>query len=375
MKSFRIFSAVTLIGCLVFSSGASAVVDSNAPVVKLRDAANGGCAEAGTTLNNCFTDISALSSWIWDTRKPTNTSPLVVEIGPGTFGQFPCGDAVSSIAGRISFHGAGMDKTTLASVTLLGQCANVAFDNMTIGGTGVSYGVVVVNPGTQTTWTNVKLAGSWQEYCNGGSGGGRHNWFGSQIALTNGGYYQVKCDQSWFYGSEITSKGNLTQAEVTTFLVNGAELHVYGSVIRALGTGTGTPSSLYPLTAVYANAGAVHIHGTGIDAITINGAPASVTALWAENGAMIHANETAYNLSSGTGGTVTRILNNGGHVHAPYLWEHIPDATTIPNYTSVTGADITTVTTGTSDGHPHTVIYDSSCASKWYDAVDKACRP
>ena len=372
MKTLHIFPAVALIGCLGFSGSASAVIDNNAPVVKLRNATNGGCVEAGATLNNCFTDIGALNTWIWGTRKPTDTTPLVVDIGPGKFGQYGCGDGVSSIAGRISFRGAGMDKTTLASVTILSQCANVSFDSMTVGGTGISYGVTVVNPGTKTTWNHVKLAGSWVEYCAGGSGGGRHNWFASQVALTNGGYYQVACDQSWFYGSEITSQGDLTSGEVSTFLVSGSELHVYGSIIRALGLGTGAS---YALTAVYASGGEVHIHGTGIDVTAVNGAPAVATALWATNGAMIHANETAYNLSSGTGGQVIRVLNQGSHIHAPYLWEHIPDPATIPNYTSVTGADMAPIASGTSDGHPHFAIYDSTCASKWFDTVDKTCRP
>jgi hypothetical protein len=369
MKSFRIFSAVTLIGCLV-SSSAYAVNDPNAAVVQLRDPNNGGCVEAGVTLNNCVAASSGVNF-----ANLSGASSFIVEVGPGTYGQMVCGSTGIANSRRISIRGAGIDKTTLASLTLVRDCTNVSFADMTIGGTGINYAVVVLNSGTTTTWTNVKLAGSWQEYCAGSQGGtGRHNWFGSQIVATlngAGGYYQVACDQSWFYGSEITSRGDLSLGDVIPFKVSGAELHVYGSVIRALGTGT---TAQYALTAISATGGKVHIHGTGIDVLALNSAPANIVALSAANGAEIHADVSAYNLSTGSGGNVTRILkdtNPSTHVHAPYQWQHIPS---FP-LTSVNGADITTVTTGTSDGQPHLVIYSDNCVSKWYDTTDKTCRP
>ena len=73
-----------------------------------------------------------------------------------------------------------------------------------------------------------------------------------------------------------------------------------------------------------------------------------------------------------------QLNNNGGtgHIHAPYQWQHLPDPTTAPNFTSVTGADTTTVkVVSPVDGlqHPHPVVYDTNCASKWYDTADKAC--
>ena len=78
---------------------------------------------------------------------------------------------------------------------------------------------------------------------------------------------------------------------------------------------------------------------------------------------------------------MTRISNNGGHVHAPYLWQHVPDTDDNPstvdtNFASVNGADQTTMTVGPSDGHPHTAVYSSSCPfnARWYDQVDKVCR-
>lgn len=365
MKSLRIFPAVVLIVCFIFSSGAYAINDPNAAVIQLRDPNNGGCVEAGVTLNNCVAASSGVNL-----AGLSGASSFLVEIGPGTFGQMICGSTGISNSRKISIRGAGIDKTTLASLTHLRDCTNVSFADMTIGGTGINYAVVVLNSGTTTTWTNVKLAGSWQEYCAGTPGGvGRHNWFGSQIVATFG-YYEVKCDQSWFYGSEITSKGNLEFGDVIPFRVSGTELHVYGSVIRALGTGT---TSSYALTAVSATGGKVHIHGTGIDVLALNGAPANTIALSASNGAEIHADVSAYNLSTGAGGTVTRIAkdaNPNTHVHAPYQWQHIPS---FP-LTSVTGADVTTETVG---ADINMLVYNSQCTGSggpWYNVALRICR-
>jgi hypothetical protein len=368
MKSLRIFPAVASLVCLFLSSAAYAVNDPNAAVIQLRDPNNGGCVEAGQTLNNCVAASGGVNF-----ANLSGASSFLVEIGPGTFGQMVCGSTGISNSRKISIRGAGIDKTTLASLTLVKDCTNVSFADMTIGGTGIVYAVVVLNPGTFTTWTNVKLAGPWQEYCAGSTGTGKHYWFGSQIIMPVGGYYQVNCDESWFYGSEITSKGPITSMDVIPLRVSGAEAHVYGSVIRALGMGTGAPSELYSLTAVSATGGKVHIHGTGIDVLAMNGAPANITALSAANGAEIHADVSSYNLSTGTGGTVTRILkdaNPSTHVHAPYQWQHLPSFPLV----SVSGADVTTEMVG---ADINMLVYNSQCTGSggpWYNVALRACR-
>lgn len=389
MKLLRFFSAVILIICGIYSSGAFAVIDNNAAVVRLR----GTCQEGAVSLDNCFTTMGSLTDWINGTRHPNAGSPLLVEIGAGTFGRLAltC-DAAAGYTGYVSFAGAGPEQTVIlfgaSSVPPYGviesnNCTNLSFSGLTVRDGG--YGYIVWNGGGMSHWSNVVVdvsARGWSEdVC--GATKGQHYWFGSRFVnravVTIGSAYNASCDDSWFIGSEITlttrKRGIFSSGSanfVTINATNGTEVHVYGSVIRAIGPDpsgfTGT------LTAVQSASNAqVHLHGTGIDVLSME--PRNVVALSATTGGMIHANGSAYNLSTVSGSTVTRVLNNGGHIHAPYLWEHIPDPTAIPNYTSVTGADITTVTTGTSDGHPHTVIYDSSCASKWYDTVDKACRP
>lgn len=374
MISFRIFSVVALLGCLAFSSTASATIDNNAGVVKLRSPTNGGCMEGGVPLNNCFIDMSSLVNWamVMRTPKPLSGSPLAVDIGPGQFSVFTCAAQSGSVAGYISLNGAGVDKTFVDAMTLANGCKNISVSNMTIGAGGFSYAVAVFASGVTTTWNNVKLVGGspWSESCVNG-GGGKHTWFATQIAATRGGSYKVGCDQSWFYGSEISSTGfiggTLIDAEVIPLLVTGGEVHVYGSVIRALGKGT---TASYGITAVKVSGGEAHIHGTGIDVIAVNNAPAVVTA-FDVSGGTIHANETSYNMQTGPGGTKNRISNPGnlGHVHAPYMWE---PHSTLPDVVSVTGADIAVVTDG---AQPHLVIYSEACTStKWFDTSTNACR-
>jgi hypothetical protein len=107
MRSLR-FALTVCIFCISFAtSGAFAAVDIDAAIVKLRTS----CQEAGTTLNNCFTDLPALNAWIWDTRTPTPsaTSPLLIEIGPGTFsGSFSCENK-----GYVTLRGSGIGKTII----------------------------------------------------------------------------------------------------------------------------------------------------------------------------------------------------------------------------------------------------------------------
>jgi hypothetical protein len=378
MKSLRIFPAVVALFCFAFSNGASAVVDANAPVVKLRTT----CKEGAITLDNCFTSMGALMGWI-GTRLPTASNPLSVEIGPGQFDGFNLNGV-----GDISFRGAGPDKTTIGRVN---QAAiNIANSNrlnfQDLKVTGGFPAPVYWQGGGSSTWTNVHLAGSlyaWTETnCNATTGRAKHYWFNSRFTSSGKGYLAA-CSENWFFGSEIAVEGP-GLGGVKGLLVFGQpsfgispEAHLYGSTIRVKpspGTSFSTPtggSECSGVVAVCAGLnGNVHIHGTGIDVIG-NDMPNDVAALVAGDGGEIHANQSAFNMSTAAGGKVIRILNAGGHIHAPYLWEHIPASP----LGSITGADITTVTTGTSDGHPHLVIYDTSCASKWYDTVDKVCRP
>lgn len=372
-RRLSLFVAFTL--SIFTSLPAFAVIDSNAPVVKLRDTANGGCTEAGTSLNNCFTTLSALTLWINGTRKPAAATPLIVDIGPGKFvGAFTCD--MSNYPGYVTLRGAGMKNTIIENPHMpvsTSGCVQMRFSDMTLRNTGNLFGVR--NFGGSTFWDNIEIDGfgyAWFDSPGGCSGTpGTHYWFNSRItshsAANSTTSYFNACDESWFFGSEITANGTVSGAQVTPIVAVGGEVHVYGSVIRAI-SGSGIASS--NMAAVTSNGSAsVHIHGTGIDVISSDAN--NITALSASNGGMIHANASAYSLGTGSGGTVTRINNSGGHVHAPYVWEA---HSTPPSIISQDGADTAVVTSATG-GTPRFVVYSTACASLWFDVGSNACRP
>lgn len=373
-KRLPLFLASTL---GVFTSlSAFAAIDNNAPTVKLRDTANGGCTEAGASLNNCFTTMLALTQWIDSTRKPAATTPLLVDIGPGKFiGTFSC--QISNYPGYVTLRGAGIRNTTIENPEMpvnTSGCVQMRFSDMTLRNTGSIIGVR--NLGGSTFWDNIEIDGygyAWFDAAGPGSCGtpGTHYWFNSKInsrtAFGSTTAYFNACDESWFFASEITSNGNASGALVTPIVAVGGEVHVYGSVIRAL-SGSGIAAA--EMAAVKSDGTAhVHVHGTGIDVISTDAN--NINALSATNGGMIHANASSYNLSTGSGGTVTRINNSGGHVHAPYAWQA---HSTPPTIVSQDGADTAVVTSATG-GTPRFVVYSTACSSKWFDVGSNACRP
>jgi hypothetical protein len=346
-------------------------------------------------MNNCFTDTGSLVSWLKTTRRPNAQSPLVVNISAGTFDsielryQNKC-DASVNYTGYISFVGAGTGQTTImgsSSPIAAQNCTNLSFGNMTITMAPGIYDYIKWSGGGSSTWYNVVVNGQarmWTETC--GAARGKHYWFGSRLTVSDhfsvAQGYNATCDETWIIGSEIlldmdckNSDGYSIPGSDSPALINASgqgEVHVYGSAIRVNASCSAAGGT--NLGAVTAGSGGiVHIHGTGID--VISAASNNIKVLTANTGGMIHANASAYNLST-TAGSVTRINENGGHIHAPYLWEHIPDPVTVPNYASKNGADTTTVTTDTSDGHPHVAVYSTTCQppTMWYDQVDKLCR-
>ncbi|MEW6331792.1 MAG: hypothetical protein AB1560_10060 [Pseudomonadota bacterium] len=379
MKLSRIVSCCVLLASLVCGTGASAAIDPAAAVVKVRKS----CTENGVALDNCFTSLTAVTDWMATTRKPNASAPLEVEIGPGTFGQtlIECSPG-DNYTGHTSFEGAGNGQTIIKGISYnspltVYSCTNLSFSHLTINGT--LYGGVLWNGGGTSKWSDVEVIGAarawYEEGCD--SSRGSHYWFGSKLTAIAppmfgiGSTYQATCDESWFFGSEITISvpTNAYQVGIGGAVSAGGNgiIHVYGSVLRALVDGPGSaPAARVGNLGNGTTGGEIHIHGTGIDLISQTGR--NVVALKASDNGMIHANGATYNMS--TTGTKTRIVNTGGHVHASYLWEEHAEA---PAITSVNGADMAVVT-NTADGQPHLVIYSSSCASKWFDTVTGACR-
>ncbi len=411
----------TVLGCLTLAASAAMYsVDVDAPVVKLRIS----CTESGATLKNCFDTVGSLNSWL-GTRLPSASKPLLVEIGPGRFKQ-GTGLRCSSVS-HITYRGSGSEKTTIDFSDLFtGQfgaglevhdCNEISVENLTLLG---FWGVAWYGVGN-STWNNVSVRGTaygWFDSACPGQTGGKHYWFSSRVSAdsTSFGYpagtakgYGVNCGQSWFFGSEILAVGGDTGG-VRALYVNNGEAHVYGGALRAelapgltvLSPSIGTyfqeeGSGIF--AALSANNAHVHIHGTGIDVIG-NSLGNHIAALMAATGGEIHANGAAYNLMTGPGGKIYRLINNTtspGHIHAPYLWE--PHTTPPVNAGSTTntpanalvsldGADIaietdcSATTSGTTAGcmttgtEPHILIYKSTCNTNgpWWDVILKKCR-
>ena len=378
------------------SLNAHAVIDPGASSVMLRTS----CTDAGGSLmDDCFDDPTALMGWIKTTRNPSEGDSLVVEIGPGNYEriQWLCGPN----EGHVSFRGAGRGRTVFENNVILSNamtfqnCEDLTFDSMTIKAHFIS--VVWAGHGN-ATWTDVELIGgysTWYETPENQLGSGavctsgpnnEHKFFSSSLILKDPYFqsfmYLNHCGITWFYGSElIVDARNATANGTLTGIVSegaGHEVHLYGSNIRLfLGANSSNVDEL--VTFEGSDGAQIHIHGTGIDTISERDTP--ITVLKSNPGGHIHADASAYVIRTGAGGSITRIGNNGGHVHAPYAWTHVPDtdgnpATIDTNYFSVNGADQTVVTMGTSDGHPHNAVYSASCPSsaRWYDLVDKVCR-
>lgn len=396
MKPTILTALLFINAVMLVTPPAYAAIDNNASVVKLMaNKADGtsGCIANGATLDDCFTSMASLRSWLVGTRMPKAAAPLIVDVGPGTFGSLSlsCGGTW----GYTTFRGAGRKHTTIGtssnvaySLNLL-NCASMHFKDMAIGPlpTPAFGGINWQGTGT-STWENVDLFSAhvygWQDVtsgCTTSGPRGAHYWFNSRIVSTsNDGAarpYISQCSEDWFFGSEITIKPRgdiLDDAFALKAAGPAGEIHFYGGVLRVVTTPGISVSTATGTGIAWVIGGSIHIHGTGLDVLSAN--PNPVTVLRAENGGEIHANEAAYNLKSAAGGAITRILNLGGHIHAPYAWEPHPDvpfAGSGVNYNSVSGADSAFITS-TVDGHPHMVVYDASCASKWYDTSVKLCR-
>lgn len=366
-----------------FSTSVVAATDSNAASVKLQTS----CTEATVPLNNCFTTISSLLSWITGTRIPTQAVPLKVDIGPGKF----INDFDGAVTlGDISFRGSGRDITIISNPSVgltFKDGSRLHFSDMTVTG-GFPAPVYWLGSGS-STWVNVRLKGGlygWTESgCHAVTSTTKpiHRWFSSSFESAGKVAYAAQCSENWFYGSEFITRGSGFVGGLrgitarASYATDQPEIHVYGSVIRLLpGPGATFPKPTAAgdaegIVAVAAGKNAsIHVHGTGIDIIA-NDQPNDIAAIAAVTGGSVHADGSAYNLNTAPNGTIYRVKNEGGHIHAPHAWSV---QSSPPNVVSATGADTAVVNrTGIGDGHPHLVISDSRCASGWFDSATNTC--
>ncbi len=395
MKIISRFFMLVVSAILISTTHVQAAISPTAPTIYLQTSCDNG---SGGTIDNCFTDETIMMNWIKDTRNPNPASPLTVEIGPGTYQRIEW--LCTANQGYTSFRGAGRGRTVFTDSNVLGNamtfqnCKDMTFDSMTINARFIS--VIWAGSGN-ANWQDVELVGeyaAWYETPAGQLSSGsvcpsgvnnEHKFFSSSLIVKNstiGSFiYLNNCGVTWFYGSELIFDGTTaTYTGVPWGVISkgeGHEVHLYGSNIRLF---AGINSSVSGLIAYESRDGAqIHSHGTGIDVISEKAI--DVTALKALNGGIIHAAESAYVLRTASGGTVTRINNNAGMIHAPHFWSHVPNTDGNPstidtNFISTNGSDQTIVTSNTSDGFPHMAIYSTGCpsSSRWYDTIDQVCR-
>ena len=230
MRSPKTIVAGLLLLLSLLPAMSQAAVDTNASVVQLRTS----CLVDGSTLDNCFTDLNTLNSWIWNTHNPapSASSPLLVQIGPGTFtGQFSC-----SNAGYVSLQGSGIGVTIITNGSApisTTDCQDMSFSNFTVQNTENLFGVE--ETGGTSVWNNAEIDGmgyAWFDGTGSGCGGvtpGTHYFFGGRIKATTAANsataWYDQCDKSWFFGSQIQAIGD-SGALVRPIEANGGEVHV-----------------------------------------------------------------------------------------------------------------------------------------------------
>lgn len=380
-----------VVSAIFYPSISSAAIDDNAPTVQvLKSCIDSG----GSTIDNCFTDTWELTNWMKNTRKPNSSSPLKVNIGPGDFDstnhtaqlKMICNPS-DGYTGHTHFEGAGALVTILrpgAAPIGAKNCTQLEFSSFKIV---TSYHYMFWRGGGESRWYDMEVetaGGVWSEsLC--ASERGKHYWYSSRLSFgsTGGGTgYTATCDETWFYGSEISLNDSF-------FIAGGAhalhaesagEIHVYGGNISAIGY----PGSTAPDHAMIkaTGGGKIHIHGTGIDLTPSATATDDMAILYAGTGSMIHANSNAYAVKFNVGSaSISRIIENGGSVVAPYDWGALVEPPALAG--SKTGSDVVIETdcgatcdnTGSSI---HTLIYDASCSvnpgGAWRDTVTNSCR-
>ena len=388
------------------------MIDDNAGIVLLRHPNFGGCTSAGITLNNCFETMAELAGdsqavppiigWIWGTRMPTESTPLLVDIGPGEFGPFECNGGSD-----VSLRGSGREQSILAggrvgvSVT---DCDRLSF--MNIGMRGTDIGVIWIGAG-RSDWSDVdiiatghsggapSITSGWFDACSTTFPAARsvHFFHGSRIKATGTTgtstflwAFSSACGESWFYGGDILTDVVSVNTMVETIHLNNdagelfGELRVFGTTVRtrinaAISEGRG--AHIY-------GGGVLHAHGSIFNTSTVPGlsADVDVVGIRVGNNATAHTPGTAFVLKpSGTGTAQRLVLVGSGQVDSPFLWQ---SGSTPPAVESVDGEDIFVETdcdaTGNCNGggnETHLMIYNKAmCGSTnpWFDSTLNACR-
>jgi hypothetical protein len=374
-------------------------------------------------MENCFETMASLSDpeegWIWNTRQPTAETPLLVDIGPGTFGLFECRDPGTDSTGYTTLRGAGRENTIIApsnpSFAAVGvtNCRNLEFIDLTIQGS--RYGVRWDGLGN-ATWTNIDLLAvggasggllAWAEGCDGVNSPDRsvHYFFGSRIRAigsqnVNRAYW-TECAETWFFGGEILldiSGSTGAVANEAILLEDWAIFEAFGTAIRARKTQE-RPGAI--VAVAVANSSTFHSHGVNIAAsvdASVGSNLCDATALDVRNGnATAHTYESSYVVTPSASKIPVRLKGTVGKAQSPFHWQagRYPPGQSVGSCASSDQNECNVIdsrdgmdtfvetdchpTSGCDNegNEPHPMIYaETLCGSTnpWFDTIQNACR-
>ena len=371
------------------------------------------------SLQNCADNMTEMLAWTWSTRDPSETAPLLIDIGPGSFAMPFDTCSVSSPnqnsdRGHTTLRGSGRNNTVLtasaASGTALLQingCNNIIVQDLAIDSTesvGNTHFGIVWTGGGSSSWTNVAVfASSYAWYTPNActlATRGRHEWFSSilhtQFGLGFSIAYNSNCEDSWIWGSELIAEteGGSTQQHIgVKSSAASSSVHIYGTDVRVIAkAGSSSPGGQIGLYAQ--SGGQIHHHGGEIvvrheasNNQDVYGIVASLV------NSRVHVLETSFGILPGLGGTAIRSAQfGGGSAQSAFQWVPSTDAPMPGNGTehikSVDGQDSFVETDcpmnagcQTSGDFPHLMIYTEACAGRpsidqgpWFDTVTHNCR-
>ena len=374
--------------CLSLSSTGTvnATVSANAETVYLKQDCTG--------IQNCFSAVTDLVTWMDTQRFPDAGSPLLVNIGPGRFkGPFQCINHT-----HITLQGSGRSNTIIygdksfipgnvlfAPGMNLRNCDHLNVTDLQVEG---EYGAVWWGGSGETNWVDVDLeAGGrgWYEFGNCDPDKTMHSWFNSRIIstpyVTSSVAYSSFCGKAMFHHTELsayatsTGTNGLGWGDLRALWVQGGTANVYGGMLRTVAT-LPPMSGLAALESVRVKNGTANLMNTAIEIDSSIDHPVSV--LRSETGGAILAFSSAFLIPDITQ-QVTRIDLAGGSINASFHWGA---RTEPPNVTSVTGADRYTEIDCSTSGcqtqgiTPHEMIYNQDCSisGPWFDTVTTRCR-
>jgi len=412
-KQKTAFGLITLGSLLCMGSFTAAEVSStptpdDTQIISLRIDCNSAV--------GCFESLTQASDWAF--AHSSATTPITIDIGPGTFQTHP--GLICNSDGYVSFKGAGRDNSIITGQAItyaptggvnvgfvlgIRNCVSLSFQDLTLllhnSPAGMTGGVRWDGAG-DSSWSNVLVdvgnVGWWDTP----GDFNEHYWFGSHIKVGTGGgwYYRTsiyaESGKTWFYGGDLESFSNQTLVPgihniAPVRAVDNGDVRLFGTSIRASqNTHSGAVDDLggtYGTWGLRADGGSIHAHGCVVNVYTKASASTdgACSNIRATGSGSVHTPGTAFVSNCDDGARKKRIFSGGtANVESPFWWGQGDNPSTdilsqtgqdmfVESDCSSTGCDLTPVGDET-----HLLIYNSSCADPsfgpWYDVNMNKCR-